>query len=115
MQNRRSFIKKSGLMLVAGALPLSAFSIFRTRQGQAQNIVVTLYVNTSLVDKQNTATSCNFGQPEGVSNEEFTIDANFWEIPLPGKAFRLMRPKPIGFILSQSTTKAARISLVRMC
>jgi hypothetical protein len=76
MQSRRSFIKKSGLMLVAGALPLSAFSISRSRHGQAQNIVVTLYVNTSLIDNQNTATSCNFGQPEGVSNEEFTIDAN---------------------------------------
>lgn len=76
MQNRRSFIKKSGLLLAAGTLPLSAFSVMRTRQGEAQNIVVTLYVDTSLIDNKNTDTSCNFGQPEEVSNEEFTIDAN---------------------------------------
>lgn len=76
MQNRRSFIKKSGLLLAAGTLPLSAFTIVRERQDQAQNIVVTLYVDTSLITNKNTASTCNFGQPEGVSNEEFTIDAN---------------------------------------
>lgn len=76
MQNRRSFIKKSGSLFAAGLLPLSAFSILRTRQGQAENIVVTLYVDTGSIEKNNSAVACHFGQPEGVSNEEFTIDAN---------------------------------------
>jgi|GEM_PF-756969 hypothetical protein len=75
MQNRRSFLKQSGLLLAAGALPLSAFSVFRNRVNQTESIVVTLYVDTSKIDKDNVNASCNFGQAVEISNEEFTIEA----------------------------------------
>ncbi|MDZ4810578.1 MAG: AidA/PixA family protein [Bacteroidota bacterium] len=76
MQNRRSFIKKSGLLIAAGALPLSAFSAFARRNRQAETIVVTLYVNTATIDKKNINASSNFGQDPSITNEEFTIEAN---------------------------------------
>lgn len=75
MQNRRSFLKQSGLLLAAGTLPLSAFSVFRNRVNQAENIVVTLYVDTSKIDKNDVNAACNFGQALEIPNEEFTIEA----------------------------------------
>ena len=37
---------------------------------------ITLYVNTSTVDRHNTDETCNFGQESGVSNKDFTIEVN---------------------------------------
>lgn len=34
---------------------------------------ITLFVNTAEVTAQNTSITCNFGQTDGVSNEDFTI------------------------------------------
>jgi hypothetical protein len=70
MESRRSFLKKTSLMVAAGTLPFSALS----RQGQ--NIVITLNVDTANVDKQDVNASCNFGQDDSTSNEEFTVQAN---------------------------------------
>ncbi|MBL7849581.1 MAG: hypothetical protein JNN04_01675 [Cyclobacteriaceae bacterium] len=70
MESRRSFLKKSGLLMAAGSLPLAALS------QEGQNIVITLNVDTSTIDKKDVNASCNFGQEEGVPNEEFTVSAN---------------------------------------
>lgn len=74
MQSRRSFIKKTGLLITAGALPLSVFSI--TKRAFANNIVITLYVDTARIDTQKVNAFSNFGQAAGISNEEFTVEAN---------------------------------------
>jgi hypothetical protein len=37
---------------------------------------ITLYVNTSTVDKHNIDETCNFGQESGVSNKDFTIEVS---------------------------------------
>lgn len=74
MKTRRNFLKKSALMLAAGTLPVSAFSI--SRKPEAQEVVVTLFVDTGSIQKPNESNYCNFGQADGVSNEEFTIVAN---------------------------------------
>ncbi len=76
MENRRSFIKKSGLFLAISSLPLSAFSKLFGRKSAVANTVVTLYVNTAEIDKQDVNASCDFGQDSSISNEEFTIDVN---------------------------------------
>lgn len=70
METRRSFLKKSGVLVAAGTLPLAAFS------QQGQNIVITLNVHTDTIDKKDVNASCNFGQEEGIPNEEFTVAAN---------------------------------------
>ncbi|MBS1545107.1 MAG: hypothetical protein JST14_15835 [Bacteroidetes bacterium] len=74
MSNRRSFLSK---VLAIGFLPLAGIakaSIKRTRQ--SKNVVVTLYVHTATIDKPNESNYCNFGQPDGVSNENFTTEIN---------------------------------------
>lgn len=70
MESRRSFLKKSGLLVAAGSLPLAALS------QDGQNIVITLNVNTSAIDKKDVNASCNFGQDAGIPNEDFTVAAN---------------------------------------
>ena len=76
MKTRRSFLKESGLLLAAGTLPLSTFAISRNEKDEAQEITVTLYVDTKAIQKPNDSEYCNFGQGAGISNEEFTIVAN---------------------------------------
>lgn len=71
MESRRSFIKKSGMLLAAGSLPLGALA---SRQ-QGQNIVITLNVDTSTLDKQDVNASCDFGQDESIPNEQYTVHA----------------------------------------
>ena len=70
MESRRSFLKKSGLLVAAGSLPLAALS------QDGQNIVITLNVDTSTIDKKDVNASCNFGQDESIPNEAFTVAAN---------------------------------------
>lgn len=70
MESRRSFLKKSGLLVAAGSLPLAALA------QDGQNIVITLNVDTSTIDKKDVNASCNFGQEEGIANEDFTVAAN---------------------------------------
>ena len=77
MEKRRSFIKKSGFLLAASALPLSALAKFLgLKKSPPATTVVTLYVNTAQIDNRNVNASCNFGQASGISNEEFTIEVN---------------------------------------
>ena len=77
MEKRRSFIKKSGLLLVAGALPLSTFAkLLGLEKSPLANIVITLYVDTARIDRRDVNASCNFGQGQGISNEEFTTALN---------------------------------------
>ena len=77
MQNRRSFIKKSGLFLAAGTLPMTAFVSSTRKEGiLAKNIVVTLYVTTGEIDKSDVNASCSFGQTADIANEDFTIHAS---------------------------------------
>lgn len=77
MEKRRSFIKKSGLLLAAGALPLGAIAkVLGLKKTPPANVVITLYVNTAQIDNRNINASCNFGQAAGISNEEFTTVVN---------------------------------------
>ncbi|MDH3323911.1 MAG: inclusion body family protein [Flavobacteriaceae bacterium] len=47
----------------------------------SQNVkIVTLNVNTATVNKDNLATTCNFGQTDGSSNEDFTITVDVGDI-----------------------------------
>lgn len=73
MQNRRSFLKKSGVILAAGSLPLAGVSISKQRD-VAGNTVVTLYVDTEGITKPDVNPYCNFGQPPEIANEDFTIE-----------------------------------------
>jgi len=38
---------------------------------------ITLYVDTDNVNQSNLKATCNFGQPSGVSNEEYVTEVNF--------------------------------------
>lgn len=62
MENRRSFIKKSGLFLALSALPVSAFSKLIGLSKKPESVVVRLYVDTARIDNRNVNASCNFGQ-----------------------------------------------------
>jgi hypothetical protein len=77
MKNRRSLIKKSGLLLTLSSLFLFSFTD-SNQQGQIEpkNVIVTLNVNTGQIDNRNLAATCNFGQAEGITNEDFTIEVN---------------------------------------
>ncbi len=81
MENRSSLLKKSGLILTISALLLCSFtSSTQPEPVAAENIVVTLNVDTGEIDKENASASCNFGQAEGISNEEFTIVVNVGDV-----------------------------------
>ncbi len=41
---------------------------------------VILYVDTERVDKSNLSETCNFGQPAGISNEDYTLDVSVGDI-----------------------------------
>ncbi len=81
MENINSFIKKSGLFLATGSLLLFSFSTI-TQPGQPvqANVTITLHVDTGNIDNKNTATTCDFGQDEGISNEDFTVAVNVGDI-----------------------------------
>lgn len=76
MESRRSFIRKSGLLMAVGSLPLTGFAVSTDPKLPYANKIVTLYVDTGSIDKQDVNASCNFGQPEDISNEDFTIVVN---------------------------------------
>jgi len=66
---------KSGLMLAVSMLFLCAFTNSPVSEPM-QTVTVTLNVDTGRIEKTKTSSYCSFGQPEGVSNEDFTIDVN---------------------------------------
>ncbi|HEY5692554.1 MAG TPA: hypothetical protein VIS49_13950 [Cyclobacteriaceae bacterium] len=77
MEKRRSFIKKSGLLFAAGALPLGALAkVLGLMKSPPADVVITLYVDTARIDNQAVNASCNFGQDPSISNEEYTVDVN---------------------------------------
>ncbi len=77
MEKRRSFIKKSGLLLAASALPFSAFAkLLGLKKSPPDSVVITLYVDTAQINNRNVNASCNFGQAQDISNEEFTTVVN---------------------------------------
>ena len=79
MENRRSFIKKSGLFLALSSLSLIAFPfpLRRKKTSPENTIYVTLNVDTSQITDQNLAQSCYFtGQPDDTAMEDFTVEAN---------------------------------------
>ncbi len=81
MEKRRSLIKKSGLILTLSSLLLFSFSGLTQQEQEApKNVVVTLHVDTGTIDKKNASASCNFGQEEGISNEEYTIVVNVGDV-----------------------------------
>ena len=62
---------------VLSSLLLCSFSdLTQPEQEAPKNVIVTLNVDTGLIDKDNTSASCNFGQEESITNEEFTIVVN---------------------------------------
>jgi len=67
MKNRKQLFNLIAILLLS-------FSI--KSYGQAQTHTVTLHVNTAEINQRNMSTTCNFGQAEGISNEDFTIEVN---------------------------------------
>lgn len=61
---------KTAIRLLILFVFVSVFNTF----GQTTHYI-TLYVNTSAIDDGNTSTTCNFGQEDGISNEDYTIEA----------------------------------------
>lgn len=55
-------------------LACSTFSIAQTTH------TITLNVNTAEITNQNSGEQCNFGQAEGITNEDFTIEAQVGDI-----------------------------------
>ena len=56
---------------------MTAFISSTRKEGiLANDIVVTLYVNTGDIDKSDVNASCNFGQSADIANEDFTIQAS---------------------------------------
>ena len=41
-----------------------------------ETVVITLNVNTGQIDNKNLASTCNFGQDDGISNEDYTVVVN---------------------------------------
>lgn len=74
--------KRAWLVLPIFFALLTAFtsSTRPDRPAQANNVVVTLRVNTSEIDKDNLSSACDFGQEEGISNEDFTIVVNVGDV-----------------------------------
>jgi hypothetical protein len=77
MKHTLKSVRRSGLMLFVCALLLSAFSPVPVRQDDPT--VITLYVNTAEIRTPNESNYCNFGQGDGVSNEEYTVVVNVGE------------------------------------
>ncbi len=81
MENKSLRMKKSGLILAISALLLCSFtSITKPESRVFGNIVVTLNVDTGQIDKKNASASCDFGQAEGISNEDYTIVVNVGDV-----------------------------------
>jgi hypothetical protein len=79
MENRRSFIKKSGLFLALSSLSLIAFPFpsRRKKTSPENTIYVTLNVDTGQITNQNLAQTCYFtDQPDDTALEDFTVQAN---------------------------------------
>lgn len=72
MHTRKFFNLRPGFFLAMGSLFLCSFTS-STPAGQAEPVVVTLHVDTGQITSRNASASCNFGQEDGTSNEEFTI------------------------------------------
>ncbi len=53
-----------------------AFSINSCNCEKLDTKTITLYVDTDNVKQSNTSTTCNFGQPANISNEEYLVEAN---------------------------------------
>lgn len=69
-------MKTTNFTLIFFSMMFLAFSSVAYSQGNGlQTIAVTLNVNTADIDSTNLATTCNFGQAAGISNEDFTINA----------------------------------------
>ena len=59
------------------ALSVVILALFSTGQVLAQTEhVITLYVNTSDIQNPNLNDYCDFGQDEGISNEDYTIEVS---------------------------------------
>ncbi len=71
-----TLITKSGTALALFLL----FSIQATQAQEPQTVVITLNVSTGQIDKQNLPTTCNFGQPQNISNEDFTVEVNVGDV-----------------------------------
>jgi len=65
-------IKIPSCILMLFLVLFTNFNVF----SQDNEHYITLNVDTATVTKQNTDSTCNFGQEDGSSNEEFTIYVN---------------------------------------
>lgn len=70
-------MRNTHLSLMMTALLFLFFSSFSFAQ---ETHTITLFVNTAEVNSQNTGEQCNFGQAEGVTNEDFTIQVKKGDI-----------------------------------
>ncbi len=69
--------KTTSFLIASCFLLISATSISKKdEKPPANNIIVTLNVNTGQIAKPNVNPYCNFGQPSNITNENYTISAN---------------------------------------
>lgn len=74
-------LKRTTLILLTSSLLLCTLtSTTKKEPAPYANVVVTLRVDTKEINKDNLSTTCDFGQEEGISNEEFTITVNVGDV-----------------------------------
>ncbi len=66
-------MKTTNRLFILMAIFLLSFSSYSYAQ---ETHTITLFVNTSTVDRHNTDETCNFGQEDGIENRDFTIEVN---------------------------------------
>jgi len=64
------------LVLIAIVLVSFSFNSCNCNKSDSKDITITLYVDTDNVKQNNTSTTCNFGQKDGTSNEDYLVEAN---------------------------------------
>ncbi len=74
MSLKTIIMKTTNKFLILIAILLFSFS-FNSCADDKKDITITLYVDTDNVKQSNTSTTCNFGQPDSISNKEYLVKA----------------------------------------
>ena len=78
MSIKTIIMKTTNQFLILFAIVLLSFSFNSCKNDnkKSKDITITLHVDTENVKQNNTSTTCNFGQPANISNEEYLVKAN---------------------------------------
>lgn len=69
-------MKKFNQLLILMVIVLLSLAINSCSENKSKpvNRIITLNVDTDNINRRNIDSTCNFGQPKGVSNKDFTIE-----------------------------------------